>query len=113
MAKWSKKTAAVAAGAVVANVLQGLIGNPPVRPSAAQLAATASVAGVLCTLIIGTRIIVSDQELSSANRFPVRGQDEVTGWEGVYPGELISLTFRNGAAVAADIFWNVDAPEVG
>lgn len=112
MARWSKKIAALGAGATQANVLAGQIGNPPTRPSAILVRATASVAGVLATLIVGSRIIISDQELSAANRFPVNGQDEIMTPDAAMPGEMISLTFRNSGAAAADIFYSIDAPEL-
>lgn len=115
MARWSKKHTAVAAGASVTNAttLAGQVGNPPTRPSAMQLRATASGDTVLVTAYAGERVIVQEQELSSANRFPILGQDEVGGPVGVMPLEAVSLTFRNASAAARDIYWSVDLVPVG
>jgi hypothetical protein len=115
--RWSKKHLAIATGVTVPNssTAAGQTNNPPNRPSVARFAAIATVAGVLCTLVIGTEVILQDQELMiKATTSGIQLSDDIIAPAvGVMPGEAVSISFRNTNAGAADITWLFDMVPAG
>jgi hypothetical protein len=115
--RWSKKHVAVATGTTVPNssTAAGQTNNPPNRSSVGRFAAVASVAGVLCSLTIGSEVILQDQELMI--RPTTEGirllDDTIVPSVGVMAGEAISVSFRNTNAGAADITWLFDLLPAG
>jgi hypothetical protein len=115
--RWSKKHVTVATGTTVPNTstASGQTGNPPNRPSVGRFAAIASVAGVLVTLVVGTEVLLQDQELMI--RATTEGirliDDTVIPSFGIMPGEAVTLSFRNTNAGNADITWLIDVVPAG
>jgi len=72
------------------------------RPSVVQLYGTGSAAGLRISLLIGNEVVVDDQEISPANRFPLL-PDDFIGRGGAMQGDRILVSLRNttvGAIVA-------------
>lgn len=99
----------IAANTRSANVLSGLpfefVGN---RPSIVRIYAVASAIGLNMDLLVGGESIVSDSEISGANRFPVRNEDLLAEHGGL-PGERLFVAFRNttGAAITSNLLVDV------
>jgi len=90
----------VAANSSTANVLDG---KPEVylsRNSALAFYLVAAAAGIMATILVGDSVVIDDQEVSSANRFPIR-PDDLTTRAGGAGGDLVYVRLRNktGAAV--------------
>lgn len=98
----------VAANAVSGNVLSGELFEFPPRPSAVTVMAVAAAAGLRATFSIGGNVIINDQPISAANRFPIQPDDIIVS-EGAFAGERLFLEFRNttGAAVTVDYKLNI------
>lgn len=90
----------VAANTRTTNVLAGLPFEFVSTPSIIRFYAAAAAAGVNTDLLIGGENLVSDSEISSANRFPIRPDDLVTE-HGGSGGDRLFVSYRNttGAAI--------------
>lgn len=90
----------VPANSVVDNVLAGKVYEFAPANSIVSLAAAAAAVGIRCSLLIGTEVLVDDQEISGANRFPILPDDYVARG-GALRGDRIVLRLRNttGAGV--------------
>lgn len=95
----------VAANAVSANQLAGLLYEILDRPANVLLAAAAAAVGINCNFLIGGVSVVQDQAISRANRYPILPDDAVTEEQGI--GRMI-LTFRNTTGAAIVVDWTVD-----
>ena len=95
----------VAANAVSANQLAGLLHEFLDRPGVVTLLAAAAAVGINTTLLIGGQAMVNDQAISRANRFPIAPDDMVAQEQGT--GRLV-LTFRNTTGAAIVVDWAVD-----
>lgn len=89
----------VAANATSLNVLAGKIAEFLAEDSVLRLFATGAAAGLFCTLMVGDSVLVDDQEISGANRFPLKPDDLVDEGAGFEKDRLI-LRFRNSTAGA-------------
>ena len=93
--------ASLAANTTSDNVLAGklheFIGGPA---AAVSVHAAASAAGMHVTCLIGNRTIIDDQEISSANRFPIIPDDTIFSGEAGMGGERLTVRFRNSTAGA-------------
>ncbi len=95
----------VAANSQSGNILDGkpeqyLTGN-----SAISFYIVAAAAGILATILVGDTVVVEDQEVSSANRFPIR-PDDLLARSGGAGGDLLYVRLRNrtaGAVVATSV----------
>jgi hypothetical protein len=97
----------VAANAVSANVLAGLLHEFLGRQAAKlTLLATGSAIGLRVTLLVGGRAVVNDQAIGLQNRFPITPDDLILS-AGALPGERMVLTFRNTTGGALTAFWQV------
>lgn len=98
----------VAANAVSGNVLAGELFEFPPQPSAIAVAAVGAAAGLRATFTMGGTVIMNDQPISGANRFPIQ-PDDVIVEEGAIAGERLFLEFRNttGAAITVDYKINI------
>lgn len=101
----------VAANAVSTNVLAGKDEEFLGDNSMVRLYSVASAAGLHATFVVGDRIIINDQEISPANRFPTRDQD-LLGEAGGAIGDRLSLTFRNGTGGALTVDSLIDVVPV-
>lgn len=92
----------VAANATSANVWAGNYNEFPQRPAVVRFAPVGSAAGLNTTIQVGARIIVNDQPISGANRWPIDPDDFLIS-AGARPGERIIQTFRNTTAGALTV----------
>jgi hypothetical protein len=101
----------VAANAVSAEQMSGP--NETLRGYAGlRFLAAAAAVGLNATLLAGERILVNDQPVSQANRFPIYPDDFVTDDAG-YPAERLSLRFRNTTAGAIIVNAKLEIGYVG
>lgn len=97
----------VAANATVDNVLAGKIFEFAPQNSVVRLYATGAAAGIRVSLLIGSDVVVDDQEISAANRFPVVPDDFVSQG-GALKGDRIVLRLRNTTAGALNVFTRLE-----
>lgn len=62
--------------------------------SVVRLFAAAAAVGIFVTLMIGDSVLVDDQEISGANRFPIKPDDLVDEGAG-FAGDRLILRARN------------------
>lgn len=103
---------AVAANAVVENVLAGKIYEFASANSIASLLATASAVGLRISFIIGNEVQLDDQEISAANRFPLMPDDFLTRG-GALKGDRIVIRLRNTTVGAINAFTKLDLEPIG
>lgn len=106
--RMSQAALSVAANSTSANVLAGQLDEFLAGPAAISLAAAASAAGMRATLSVGGRLVIDDQAISGANRFPILPDDLVAAGVAGVPGERLILRFRNTTAGALTVDWAVD-----
>lgn len=106
MPRMTGQALTVAANSTSANVVAGQLYEFLQAPMPFLLAACSSAAGLNVTLIIGGVVIVNDQAISQANRFPILPDDVVTALKRAM-GRVI-LTFRNTTAGALTVNWSID-----
>ena len=97
----------VAANGVSGNVLSGQLFEfvPPGQFAITLLAAAAAI-GLRVTFTVGGQVIVNDQAVSRANRFPILPDDVVTSI-GAVGGERLFLEFRNTTGAAIVVDWKI------
>ena len=90
----------VAANTRTTNVLAGLPFEFVSNASIIRFYGAAAAIGVNTDFLIGGENLVSDSEISSANRFPLRPDDLITE-HGGSPGDRLFISYRNttGAAI--------------
>lgn len=98
----------VAANTRTDNILAGEPFEFVASPSIVRVFANGSAAGLRMDLLIGGESLVSDMEVSSANRFPVRPDDLVTE-HGGSAGDRLFIALRNstGAAITGQTLVDV------
>lgn len=101
----------VAANAISANVLSGLLYEFLPANSKVTLFATGSATGLRTTLNIGGEQIVDDSAISLQNRVPLIPDDLVVS-DGGRRGERMILKFRNTTGGALTAFWTVQVNPV-
>jgi len=67
------------------------------RNSALAFYLTAEAAGLFATVLVGDSVVVQDQEISAANRFPIR-PDDLLARSGGASGDLVFVSVRNSTA---------------
>lgn len=97
----------VAANSVVENVLAGKIFEFSNMNSIASLFATASAAGLRISFIIANEVQLDDQEISSANRFPLTPDDFLTRG-GALKSDRIVIRLRNTTGAAINAFTRLE-----
>jgi len=101
----------VGANASTANILDG---KPEVylsRNAALAFYLVAAAAGLFATILVGDSVVVDDQEVSSANRFPIR-PDDLFARSGGAQGDLVYVRIRNSTGGAVVITTVVDVQGV-
>lgn len=90
----------VAANATTANIFAGNIFEFIQRASIVRFYPVAAAVGMNVDILVGNESYVNDQEISGANRWPIRNEDLLVEM-GALPGERIVVRLRNttGAAI--------------
>ncbi len=98
----------VAANAVSANVMAGHQEEILKRPSFIEFGLVGSAAGLLATVMIGSQVIIQDQEITGANRYPIVPDDFIVKGAG-RAGDKLYITYRNktGGALTAWTILNI------
>lgn len=97
----------IAANTTVQNVLTGKMDEFLREASRLALYADGSAVGLNYSLLVGGESGVDDQEVSSANRFPVVPDDFVVESGGV-PGDRVLVRVRNTTAGAITAFTRLE-----
>ncbi len=103
---------AVAANAIVDNILTGKIHEFASRPSVVRLLLTASAVGMFMSFLIGGEAVVQDQEIGAANRFPLDPDDFFAEF-GATVGDRIVVQLRNSTGAAITVNSVVDVSPIG
>lgn len=92
----------VAANSVSANVTAGKLAEYIRGAAVVRIRAAASAVGLQVTVLLNGRVMVQDQAISQANRWPVL-PDDLVG-EFPFEGGRIFITYRNttGAAITVN-----------
>jgi len=93
----------VAANTSVQNSLAGKSLEFLQAPSAVEVAVVAAAVGVFYTVLIGTEVIVEDQEASSQNRFGIYPDDFTVNGGGL-PGNRLVVKLRNSTGAGIVVF---------
>ena len=90
----------VAANATIQNVLAGKVHEFLSEDSIVRVYASAAAVGLNLSVLIGAEVLVDDQEINSANRFPLIPDDLIAEGAGFASDRLI-VRYRNttGAAI--------------
>jgi len=92
----------VAANTTIANALTGKSLEFLQGPSAIEFGVNAAAVGLFYTILIGTEVIVEDQEANSQNRLPIYPDDFLANGVGIQGNRLvIKLRNSTGAAIIA------------
>ena len=87
----------VALNSTSANLLTGDINEFLGRGSVVSLFCTGAAVGLRAQLLIGADVVIDDQPISDANRFPITPDDFLSRGGGL-PGDRLTLRFRNTTA---------------
>jgi hypothetical protein len=102
----------VAANTTVTNVLAGKLFEFANVNSIARLYATGSAVGLNISFVIGDQVVLDDQEVSSANRFPIVPDDFISQG-GALRGDRMVIRLRNTTGGAITSFTRLDVDPVG
>jgi len=93
----------IAANSTSPNLIAGQINEFLARPSVVSLFTTGDAIGLRATLLVGKDVVIDDQPISDAARFPQTPEDFLDRGAG-FGGERITLRFRNttGAPIVAN-----------
>lgn len=92
----------VAANTRTANILAGKAFEFASRPSIVRFYIVAGAVGVRADILIGGESIMSDEEVSGANRYPQVNTD-LTAQHGASGGDRLFLALRNTTGVAITV----------
>ncbi len=96
----------VAANAIIANQLAGSVFEFSPTDAFVEFGVVAAAVGINASVITGTDILMDDQGVSFANRFPVY-PDDFTLNDAVGRGERLILKLRNTTGVAILVNYSV------
>lgn len=105
-------SAAVAAGATVANACTGKLYEFIGQASMVSVGLCGSALGLTATIIVGTRTLLDNEPISGANRFPVIPDDFIVEAEPGLPGERVTVKINNPTAGALTYYMRVDVQPV-
>ena len=106
MPRMSENNLSVAANAVSANRLSGLLHEFLDGPAGITLGAACAEVGLNVTLLVGGVSLIHDGAVSQINRFPQLPED-IAVQEIVNAGRMV-LTFRNTTGAAIIVNWLMD-----
>jgi len=96
----------IAANSTSANLLAGDINEFLGRAAVVSLFVTAAAVGIRAQLLIGQDVVIDDQVVSDANRFPITPDDFLARGGGL-PGDRLTLRFRNTTGGAIIVEWRL------
>ena len=96
----------IPADSTSANLLAGDINEFLGRNSVVSLFCTGAATGLRAQLLIGAAVVIDDQPISDANRFPITPDDFLSRGGGT-PGDRLTLRFRNTTAGAIIAEWRL------
>ena len=97
----------VAANTTTANILAGKSMEFVPEASIINIGIAASAVGLHATVVIGTEVVVDDQEVSSINRMPQIPEDTLAEG-GAFPGDRITVRLRNSTGGAITGFTKIN-----
>ena len=101
----------IAANTTSANLLAGDINEFLGRASVVSLFCTSAAVGVRAQLLVGSDVVIDDQPISDANRFPITPDDFLSRGGG-FPGDRLTLRFRNTTVGAIIARWRLAVESV-
>lgn len=101
----------VAANTTTANILAGKANEFVSEPSVVTIGIAASAVGLKATVVIGTEVVVDDQEVSSINRMPQFPEDALAEG-GAFAGDRITVRLHNTTAGAITGFTKINLSPV-
>jgi len=99
-------TTVVLADTTSANLLAGDINEFLGRNAVVSLFCTGSAVGLRAQLLIGAAVVIDDQAISDANRFPITPDDFLSRGGGT-PGDRLTLRFHNTTAGSLTAEWRL------
>jgi len=98
----------IAANSTSVNLMAGNLYEYLDRPSVIEFGMVGSAVGLLATIMLGGQVIVQDQEISGANRYPIVPDDWIIK-AAAKAGAKIYITLRNrtGGALTAWVILNI------
>lgn|SRR5512136_554945 len=97
----------VAANTTTGNILAGKQMEFVQEASILTIGINASAVGLLATVVIGSEVVVDDQEVSSINRMPQFPED-VLAEGGAFPGDRVTVRLRNSTGGAITGFTKIN-----
>lgn len=97
----------VAANTTTANVLAGKAMEFVPEASVITIGIAASAVGLHATVVIGSEVVVDDQEVSSINRMPQFPEDTLAE-AGAFPTDRITVRLRNSTGAAITGFTKIN-----
>jgi len=97
----------VGANITTGNVLAGKAMEFVPEASVVQIGITASAVGLHATVVIGSEVVVDDQEVSAINRMPQFPEDTLAEG-GAFPSDRITVRLRNTTAAAITGFTKIN-----
>lgn len=97
----------VAANTTTGNILAGKSQEFVPEASIITIGIAASAVGLKASVIIGSEVVVDDQEVSSINRMPQFPED-VLAEGGAFPGDRITVRLRNSTGGAITGFTKIN-----
>jgi len=97
----------VAANTTTANILAGKTMEFVPEASVVQIGICASAVGLRASVVIGSEVVVDDQEVSAANHMPLF-PDDILAEGGAFPGDRITIRLRNTTGGALTGFTKVN-----
>jgi len=97
----------VAANTTTANILAGKAMEFVQEASIVTIGINGSAVGLNATVVIGTEVVIDDQEVSSINRMPQFPEDAFAEG-GAFPGDRITVRLRNTTGGAITGFTKIN-----
>jgi hypothetical protein len=104
-------TTIVLADTTSVNLLAGDINEFLGRPSVISLFTTGSAVGLRAQLLVGKDVVIDDQAISDANRFPITPDDFLSRGGG-FQGDRLTLRFHNVTAGDLTAEWRLSIESV-
>lgn len=97
----------VAANTTTGNILAGKAMEFVPEPSVVAIGICASAVGLKATVVIGSEVVVDDQEVSAANHMPLF-PDDILAEGGAFAGDRITVRLHNTTAGAITGFTKIN-----